>query len=357
MIRGGVLLRFFDPNLPGKWALMILGKRWPGDALLQLRTIVGRRESPACLPSQGLRHQPISVRVREDQRALILVNPEGVGLRKNRLHAAIAAAVEKHCAVLVETRYAGHAGDYCRAHAGEFDKVISVGGDGLLMDVVNGLIGADVAFGVLPGGSACDFVKAAPGYPAPLERLLGSQETMPVDVGKVTFTDGSARYFLEEAGVGLDAASIAYIPDWLRRVHVKRAYDVGALRAILRYRPVDARVWLDGDLVELPRLQLLAVCNAPYFGDGMPIAPDAKIDDGQLHVFAIADASRFEILRNFRMVRSGTHINHPQAIYRSCRRVRIEAAREMPMCIDGDLVCHTPSEWEVLPERLRLIVP
>lgn len=259
--------------------------------------------------------------------------------------------------MLLETERAGHAREYCREHADRFDKIIVVGGDGMLMEVLNGTIDSDVALGVVPGGSACDFVKAAPGYPASLESLLASRETMPIDVGRVTFRDGPPQYFFEEAGVGLDAAAVEYVPDWLRHVHVKRAYDVGALRAVLAYRPCNATVWLDDRRFDLPRLFLLAVCNAPYFGDGMPIAPDARLDDGQLRVFAMADGSRFEILRNFGSVRKGTHVDHPRAIYESCRSVRIEADRELSMCVDGDLIKRTPESWDVLPGRARLIVP
>ena len=286
-----------------------------------------------------------------------MVNPHGVSVRKRRLHRVLAEVAGFPNVVLLETERAGHAADYCRAHAGEFDKIISVGGDGLLMEVLNGAIDAPVAFGALPGGSACDFIKAAPGYPATLDELLASRRSTPIDVGRIRFAEGKPHYFFEEAGVGLDAATVDYIPAWLRRIHVKRAYDVGALRAIVCYRPFNARVWLDTRQHELRRVHLLAVCNAPYFGDGMPIAPDARLDDGQLHVFAIADTTRFEVLRNFGRVRQGTHIDHPRAIYQACRQVRIEADRPLSMCVDGDLLRRTPIQWDVLPGRARLIVP
>ena len=290
-------------------------------------------------------------------RTLILVNPQSVSLRRSRAWAEIREAADAEHVVLVETRHAGHAGEYCRQHACEFDKVIAVGGDGTLMDVVNGCIDADVTVAPLPAGSGCDFVKAADGYPMSLAALLAAQGRRRIDVGRITFSDGGTHYFLTEAGVGLDAASLGYIPNWLRPISAKRAYDVGALRGILWFRPFRARVTIDDDEIEFPRMQLLAVCNATYFGDGMPIAPDAKIDDGVLHVYALGGASRWEIIRSFRRIRDGTHVDHPKSIYRACRTVRIEADRPLEMCVDGDLIRRTPRQWDILPGRLEIIAP
>jgi diacylglycerol kinase (ATP) len=290
-------------------------------------------------------------------RTLILVNPCGVRVRRSDAWAQARTAADGRQVVVLETEYAGHAEEYCRTHAGEFHKIIAVGGDGFLSEVVNGALGADVAVAPLPGGSGNDFAKALPGYPASLDQLLASQRCIRVDVGRITFDDGESRCFLSEAGTGLDAACVRYIPNWLRKISASRAYDIGALRGVIQYRPFAARVEMDGEVVKYRRLQLLAVCNTAYFGDGMPIAPDARFDDGVFHVFALGEASRLEILKNFTSLRKGTHIHHPKSIYRACRNVRIEADRRLDMCVDGDLVERTPQTWEIQPGALRVIAP
>lgn len=290
-------------------------------------------------------------------RTLIVINPLGVGLRRHGARRAIDALVSRPEISIVETEYAGHAGDYCRSHASELDKIIAVGGDGMLMDVVNGALEADVPVAPLPGGTACDFVKAMPGYPASLEQLLAAEETTRIDLGRVDFVDGGSQYFVTEAGVGMDAATVALIPARLRRIRASWAYNIGALRSILSYRPFAARVWIDGDEIAYERLQLLAVCNAKYFGDGMAIAPDARLDDGRFHVFGVGDASRLDVLSNFASLRKGTHIHHPRAIYRPCQRVEIETDGPLEMCFDGDLVSRTPRRWEIEPARLQIISP
>lgn len=289
-------------------------------------------------------------------RTLIIVNPQGVSLRRSASR-ELASAADGKQVVLLETEHAGHAGEFCRRHAGEFDKVIAVGGDGLLMDVVNGTMGTDVAIAPLPAGSASDFAKVLPGYPLGLEALLGATGRMRMDVGRVTFTDGSSRHFVTEAGTGLDAAALRLIPNWLRSLSAARAYDLAALRAVASFKPFQARVELDGEVLELDRLQLLAVCNTRFVGGGMPMAPDAKPDDGLFHVFALAGASRLDILKSFVSLRNGTHIYHPKSVYRACRTVRLEADRELETCVDGDLIGRTPRTWEILAGQLQVIAP
>ncbi len=290
-------------------------------------------------------------------RTLILLNPHGISLRRSGALDSIYSHADGRDVVLVETRYAGHAGEYCRHHAARFDKVVAVGGDGLLMDVVNGSLDSGAAVAPLPAGTASDFVKAAPGYPATLEAILASRDSTQVDLGRVTFSDGGVQCFLTEAGVGLDAACLRYVPRWLRPISAKRAYDVGALRAVLWARPFAARAVLDGDPLPFARFLWIAVSNTPYSGDGMPIAPDARIDDGLLRVFALGEATRREILGNFLLLRRGKHIHHPKSAYRACRRIELETDADLDMCFDGDLVLRTPRKWEILPGRLRLVAP
>lgn len=290
-------------------------------------------------------------------RSLVILNPHGVSLSRSDVRSDL-QRIQAHPSVeLVETEYAGHAGDVCRNRARDFDKVIAVGGDGLLMDVVNGVIDSDVAIAPFPAGTGSDFVKAAPNYPASLDRLLASKESVHVDLGEVTFNDDSTQRFLTEAGVGLDAACLRYVPAWLRPISSKRAYDVGALRAVFFARPFDATLFLDGQPAELHRFQWIAVSNTRYSGDGMPLSPHAEIDDGRLHVFALGDVSRVRILGNFFSIRRGEHIHHPDGLYRPAHEIQLETEAKLDMCFDGDLIQRTPCRWRILPNQLRLVVP
>jgi diacylglycerol kinase (ATP) len=292
-----------------------------------------------------------------DRPTLIVVNPNALRLRKSGLLDQIQAAVQPGRVELLVTEGPDHARRFCAERAARFAKIVVAGGDGLLNEVADGSFGQATVIAPLPAGSGNDYIKALPGYPASLSDLLASDEVMPGDVGQVTFTDGSVRHFLSEGGAGMDAACVRLMPQWLARISTVASYNVGAIRAIVSYRPYAATVTIDGRTCRYDRVHMLAVANTTYFGDGMRLAPDARFDDGRFHVVIVKDASKFELLRSFKMLREGTHITHPEIVYCSCKQIGVEADRPLEMCIDGDYVPKTPARFDNLPGSLRLVKP
>jgi YegS/Rv2252/BmrU family lipid kinase len=292
-----------------------------------------------------------------DRPTLIVVNPKALRLRESGLSEQIHAAVRPGRVELLVTEGPDHARRFCAEHAARFAKIVVAGGDGLLNEVADGSFGQPTAIAPLPAGSGNDYVKALPGYPVPLADLLASNEVMPGDMGEVTFSDGTIRRFLSEAGAGMDAACVRLMPQWLSRISTVAGYNVGAIGAIISYKPYAATVTIDGRTSHYDRVHMLAVANTTYFGDGMRLAPDARFDDGQFHVVIVKDASKFELLRSFKMLREGTHITHPEIVYRPCKEIVIEPDRPLEMCIDGDYVSKTPAKFENLPAHVRLVKP
>ncbi len=296
---------------------------------------------------------------------LLVVNPATVRVRRAELLRDIEATRRSGQAEVLMTERPDHAREFCADHAGRFAKIIVAGGDGLLNEVVDGSHRTLTANGStarpviapLPAGSGNDYVKALPGYPATLAELLAANESVPADAGLVTFSDGSARWFLSEAGAGMDAACVRLMPAWLTRLKPAASYSLGAIRAIVQYRPFAATVTLDGTSHDCERVHMLAVANTTYFGDGMRLAPDARFDDGRFHVVVVKDAWKPELLLRFRMIRKGTHVTHRKIIYAPCRRIEVVPDRPLEMCIDGDHVPKTPARFEILPGAVAIVRP
>ncbi len=288
---------------------------------------------------------------------LIVANPRSHGVRRSGLLERFDRLRASGRAALLLTAAGDHARRYCRESGADFERILVAGGDGLLNEVADGSFGHGVALAPIPAGSGNDYVKALPGYPASLEALLEADQSMPADMGRVTFADATARHFLSEAGSGMDAACVRLMPQWLNRLNPAMSYNVGSIRAILSYRPYGTTVTLDEQTHRFERVHMLAVANTTYFGDGMPLAPDARFDDGRFHVVVVKDASRLELLLKFKMIRLGTHVTHPDILYRPCRVVTVQADRELEMCIDGDYVPKTPARFENLPGAARILRP
>ena len=66
------------------------------------------------------------------------------------------------------------------------------------------------------------------------------------------------------------------------------------------------------------------IANAPYFGGGMKIAPDAVADDGLLEVVIVRGVSKFSLLKDFRLVYSGSHKSLPSCTMLRGRKIVVE---------------------------------
>ena len=83
---------------------------------------------------------------------------------------------------------------------------------------------------------------------------------------------------------------------------------------------------------------LVSVANNVSLGGGMKVAPDALLDDGLLDVFIVKKLSRFEFLRVFPKVFSGTHTTHPAVEIVRARSVRLETDAAIVAYADGERV-------------------
>ena len=139
-------------------------------------------------------------------------------------------------------------------------------------------------------------------------------------------------------------------------------YLAAALWAILSDRPRPMKILARDAGVEWKTfvaepLLMAAIANSRRYGDGIQIAPLARLDDGQLDLCAIRAASRWRMLRLFPRVLAGRHLGLPEVKYLQAEQLRIETAERMDIYADGEFIGQTPAEVRVVPQALRVITP
>ncbi len=175
--------------------------------------------------------------------------------------------------------------------------------------------------------------------------------------------DESARmiYFSGIAGFGLDAETnrrANLMPGWLRR---HGGYLLAALRALVDYVPPTVRLYsYDAGGQETclygPVL-FTAIGNAPEYGSGMRMLPQAQLDDGQLDLCFVPAMSKGFVLRHFHSIYAGTHLLVPKVRYFRTRQVFVESTEPTAIYADGEYLCQTPAEISTAAKALRVIVP
>src|SRR5215217_2004986 len=191
-----------------------------------------------------------------------------------------------------EKERGGHATELAReAVADGVDVVVGCGGDGTLSEIVDGLVGTDVALGAIPGGTANLWAGEVgiSSRPETAARQLVGAHRRRVDVGRVTVEDRTRKHFLLMAGLGLDAAIMGRVNKRLKKRIGKAAVAVAAARALPSFRAFPVELDLDGVRWE-GRVDQVVIGNTRRYGGFTKMTADAYADDGLLDVCVLPAA-------------------------------------------------------------------
>ncbi len=309
---------------------------------------------------------------------LIIVNPKSGGGSTREKWSAIASDLRTHFSPFnVAFTKAPGDGIQLAKRAAERGRefIIACGGDGTANEIANGILlsGKDIEFGVFPSGTGGDFRRTLgmPDSTREAARALRTGETKRIDVGKVTFHDHDGnpaeRFFLNVTSFGLAASiiervkngtSLSWLP--LDTVRGRASYALSALQEIVGIDAEMVRVRIDdGEETSLQTVNF-CVANARYFGGGMKIAPDAKINDGFLDIINIGDIRTAKIILNAYTLYLGTHTDLPEVKATLAKQIEarpVDPDREIHIEIDGELAGRLPATYEVVPSALRVRVP
>ena len=304
---------------------------------------------------------------------LVIVNPGSAGGSTRENWAGIASDLRAHFGAF-NVAFTKSAGDGMSLAAAACEAgrtfIIACGGDGTINEIANGILqsGRDVELGIMPSGTGGDFRRslAMPQTPREAAKALRSGRTMHIDVGRVTFQNHNdvttTRYFLNVSSFGLAASIIERVKstkalDWLPLggVRGRASFALSTLQEVVGLDAVTVRVKIDGGEEKLLNTINFCVANARYFGGGMKIAPDAKIDDGLLDVINIGDIRTAKIILNAYTLYSGSHIDLKEVKDTLAKKIEVapsKARTEIHLEVDGELPGKLPAIYEIVPKAL-----
>lgn len=237
-----------------------------------------------------------------------------------------------------ETKKAGQAIELAKeAVEAGCDYLISIGGDGTLNEVINGYMQCSeerrnaTKMGMLPWGTGNDFSRSI-GVSRSVEQLkelIDNNQTKRIDIGHLHFTGDSVypdRYFDNIADLGMGAEVVSRV----NGVHLRKNIFGGtlvffftALRTFFQYRHKSLSVSWDGFNWEGKVLSVV-IANGQYFGSGLGIAPDAKLDDGKFQVVIFGKVSVVDYLKNYGRIRRSEYVDHPEIFYLASDEVFVD---------------------------------
>lgn len=253
----------------------------------------------------------------------------------------------------LETKRPGHARELAENLVSRgYSRLVVMGGDGTISEVMNGILGSDLELGVISVGTGNDVARSLRlpvNAPEKALDIILSDRVLLMDVG----CEGE-RYFLSLLGIGFPAI-VAQEANRMKRLKGSPAFFIAVYKALHRMKASPVRIELDDKTIDVKCTSIM-VQNTPYTGGGLLIAPDAKMDDGFLDVVIVDDIGKLDLMVNFPKVYKGGHFSHPSfSVYRT-RSVRVESTEELPKMIDGEPAGTLPAHATVRRRALKVIV-
>jgi YegS/Rv2252/BmrU family lipid kinase len=307
-------------------------------------------------------------------RTVLIVNPRSQGGRLGKRWKEIAETIGR--AFPFEESVTQAPGDATRltreALRGGAERVVAIGGDGTINEVVNGFfddrgaaIAPEASFAVIPFGTGGDFRRTLhiPTELAEAAQVIAANHRRKIDVGRLEFTatagGRAARMFANIASFGVSGVVDRLVNESSKRLG-RFAFAVATARATWSYRNQRVQLVFDGaDRVEAT-INTVAIANGRYFGGAMMVAPDAELDDGLFDVIAMGDFGFGDLLRSGRRLYKGTHLTMDKVTARRARVVEaepIEPGAVIELDVDGENPGRLPARFELLPSALWVIVP
>uniref|UniRef100_A0A4W5R8Z1 sphingosine kinase n=1 Tax=Hucho hucho TaxID=62062 RepID=A0A4W5R8Z1_9TELE len=331
-------------------------------------------------------HRPCSV--------MLLVNPhsgkgQALSLFTGHVQRMLNEAGVPHTLVITERQ--NHARELVReADLSQWGALVIMSGDGLLFEVVNGLMEREdweeaiqTPLGILPGGSGNALAASIHHYsgaqPVSSEELLVScgfllckglvsrMDLASVHLGSSPSNPTRLFSFLSlawgfVADVDVESEKVykgrlAYLPVDEREPMSANATLPGPPDSLLV--PLDQPVPSDWVVVPEEDFVLMLAMYQSHLAKDLYAAPDSTLDDGLIHLIYIrAGISRTALLRLFLAMEKGTHLanNCPHLVYTRVRALRLEPySPKGVITVDGEVVEYGPVQAQVHGGIARLI--
>ncbi len=243
-------------------------------------------------------------------------------------------------------------------------RLVLVGGDGSINEVVNGLgkHAGEVELALIPRGTGSDFVHehGIPHSVSAAVKIAVEGDLRTVDLGRATFHawDGSkaSQYFVNAAGAGISGAIARRVNDGTKALGSRGSYAWAVAVVFARWRNCNVRVRVDEEERE-GKMHEVVVAIGRYLAGGMKLCPEAIPDDGLFDVLILGDLSKADLAANLHKTYRGTHLSHPKVELLRGKSVSVEADDQLPVQLDGEQPGTTPVQFELIPSALRLRVP
>lgn len=243
-----------------------------------------------------------------------------------------------------------------------FKNIISVGGDGTLHHVVNGIMTqryvktSDITIGVIPVGTGNDWIKTynIPNNIAKAIEIIHQKNTILQDIGVLETENKNIRYFNNVAGLGYDG----YIVNKLKKLKPfgSLSYLLAGTYGLLFYKKSVFKVTFDSKEIEANCLMtILGICK--FSGNGMQFTKDVHTSDGFLDITIAKNITLLDLLLNIHKLYNGKFVYHKKVETYKTKEITVTPKISKPYIqADGELIGTGKVTVKIIEKAIRFVV-
>ena len=245
-----------------------------------------------------------------------------------------------------------------------YRNIISVGGDGTLHHVVNGIMKqryiktSKIKLGVIPLGTGNDWIKTY-GIPLSIKKSINiiiNNKTIYQDIGCINMIDNKIEYFNNLAGIGYDGYIVNKLTS-LKKIG-SIAFLISGLYGLFFYKNKEYEIKINNlSLSNKCLMILVGLCK--YSGGGLQITKDPNPLDGLLDITVVKNFSFFELLFNIPNLYNGKIVNHKKVINYKTKQIIVKNISNSSSFIeaDGEIIGINSFNISIMPNAIQFLIP
>ena len=269
---------------------------------------------------------------------VFIINPASGKTDYDKIKENIIKTLENEEYEIYETKAPKEATEIASRFKNEENTVVySVGGDGTLNEVVNGIAEGKCKLGIIPTGSGNDFYRT----------LKEAQtENVRLDLGKV-----NGRYFINISSVGMDAETCNNANKIKSKIKLHSSYYLALIHTFLTFKSKSLKLKIDKNVYAGDYI-IAAICNGKYYGGGFKIAPVASFDDNQFDIYLVSKAGKLKLIKILLALLKSEHEKYNEVRKYTGKNITITSENNLIVNIDGEITISKNIEIEMIEDAL-----
>lgn len=271
---------------------------------------------------------------------VFIINPASGKTDYNKIKENIIKALENEDYEIYETKAPKEATQIANRFKNEENTVVySVGGDGTLNEVVNGIAEGKCKLGIIPTGSGNDFYRT-------LKET--KNENIRLDLGKV-----NGRYFINITSVGMDAETCNNANKIKSKIKLHSSYYLALIHTFFTFKSKSLKLKIDKNVYAGDYI-IAAICNGKYYGGGFKIAPVASFDDNQFDIYLVSKAGKLKLIKILLALLKSEHEKYNEVRKYTGKNIIIKSENNLIINIDGEITISKNIKIEMVEDALTI---